>query len=664
MTIEKMTQEVKARTRELAPLILTPAKKTVNHETSYKCPKCGHGKGGDGLCYDPNSQGNALHCFGSCSRDYSIIDLQAITDGKDPDNLTAEEFVETVKTLGKMIGLEADELTDNFKTGTFKGAQRTSDKTNEPEPKTVEKMIIDPPERKPNTLYKYKEFVLEAAENLDGAAEYLTGRGISLEVCKKYKLGYNPKQKFYDKDEGAWIEAPGVIFPYNAGYSYFSARSLEGKHFYKPGSKEAGEEPLYNPIALESGRPCFVVEGALDALAIITAGGEACALIGTAGEKLVNYIKVNGHPDAPLILSLDNDKPGKDGKRPGKEAQKRLAESLEELGVEYIEAAYTLDRYTGDKKDANDLIRANPEQLASDVKANEERATDKTGLADLLFWTQTKRYQPIKTGIAAVDSDLKGGLIPQTLNMISAAPGAGKTILACMIAENLAAAGRRVVYLNFEMPREQLLARSLSRRIYEYDNKYHLTATDILQGYKLSEQQNQLLARAANSYRQETGGRLTYNPAGMNTNLNSVLKLIDGAGIDAARRGEPGPVVFVDYLHLLTGEPGEDVAATIQRALQTLKKYAIEYDTIVFAISAQSREANKSKHSSQTAARDTSNIEYGADLILQLYTPDGAKGGEVALAITKSRFSATDMEGKRYIRRGDVSTLETFKGRY
>jgi len=76
--------------------------------------------------------------------------------------------------------------------------------------------------------------------------------------------------------------------------------------------------------------PVFIVEGAIDALSIAEVGGEACALGSTSGvDKFLDMVG-RERPTVPLILSLDNDKAGKD-------AQAKLKTWLEARKISFYE---------------------------------------------------------------------------------------------------------------------------------------------------------------------------------------------------------------------------------------------------------------------------------------------------------------------------------------
>lgn len=296
---------------------------------------------------------------------------------------------------------------------------------------------------------------------------------------------------------------------------------------------------------------------------------------------------------------------------------------------------------------------------------------------------QTEKYTPIPTGISDLDEKLGGGLMRQQVGFLNAAPGMGKTALCQTIAEKMAQNGHRVIYYNLEMSKEQMIARSLSRI-----GAADLDALQILQAYKLPQEKIDAIREAAEIYKNRTGDRLEYNPQyydtdtqkyrDCNAELDNILLSMEQAAKKAKKEEQPAPICFIDYLHLLRGTGKEDAAETIKRAVEALKDYAIQHNTLVMIISANNRSANKAGKGVIDTGRDTSAIEYSGDIMLSLNyelsdRADGMtaeevtekiqecreKGQEVppeyrrvSLRITKNRFGETngrtilDFDGK------------------
>jgi replicative DNA helicase len=230
---------------------------------------------------------------------------------------------------------------------------------------------------------------------------------------------------------------------------------------------------------------------------------------------------------------------------------------------------------------------------------------------------QTEAYKPLQTGMPAFDRLLGGGIVRQALVILTAAPGTGKTALASQVFEEMAKQGADVIFLNLEMSREQLLARSVSRICHRQGHK-GISAADVLKGYSWDDTRRAYIQEAADEYRRTIAERMQYNPEGTGTNLDSIMNVLNAAGEAAKQAGKPAPVVILDYLHLITTDKREEQAEILKKAVAALKGYAIRYDTFVFAISANNRAANTSGIVSLDSGRDTSAIEYSADIQLSL----------------------------------------------
>ena len=229
---------------------------------------------------------------------------------------------------------------------------------------------------------------------------------------------------------------------------------------------------------------------------------------------------------------------------------------------------------------------------------------------------QTDIYKPLQTGMPAFDTMLGGGILRQSLVILSAAPGTGKTTLAQQIFETMATTGADVVFLNLEMSREQLLARSLSRLIHK--NGHSMNAADVLKGYKWTDAQRGFVMEAADEYRSRIAPHFVYNPQGMGCTYQSIGTVLAKYGDAMKAQGRRAPVVVLDYLHLVSSDKKEDAQEIIKNAVTMLKDYAVKYDTFVFALSATNRTSNATGTISQESSRDSSGIEYTADYLLSL----------------------------------------------
>ena len=276
------------------------------------------------------------------------------------------------------------------------------------------------------------------------------------------------------------------------------------------------------------------------------------------------------------------------------------------------------ERKTGDLSDYNyydDKYTSRPVNGSENVKQEPQR-TSSAVVDDFLDTIQTEAYKPIKTELPFFDELLGGGVIPQTLMLLMAAPSAGKTTLMQQVAEAMAVHGKKVVYLNLEMSAEQMLAKAISARLYRSD-RVNRTAIDILQGYKWSSKEREEVTATIQEYKQESAPYIQYNPAGVGGDLDRIIEYLTRIGEEAQAAGEPAPVVVLDYLHLVSCSRLDDIKEIIKQTVEGLKKYAVKYHTFVVAITAINRPSQKGKIT-MTSGRDSSNLEYEADTQLAL----------------------------------------------
>lgn len=419
---------------------------------------------------------------------------------------------------------------------------------------------------------------------------------------------------------------------------------------------------INNEIALyvQDTQEVFLTIGPISQLAIQSAGGEAVAFNRPdAAYKLLEKLK--DHPTkAAVIIAF-----GDDGDEDTAKASQALIDGLDALGVAVIKADII-----GQYEDAGAALERDKAAFVQAVENAKQAARERQAalatqllsgpaMVDAFLETiQTRKYEPIPTGIADLDRALGGGFMRQQLVLLGAAPGAGKTALAAWIFEGMAKKGTDCLFLNLEMSREQLLARSIARIARSNGDK--VTPAEILQGYRWTENQREAVAVAAQEYKEGIAQHLLYNPDGLTAQLDSILEYAEREAAKKEATGAPAPLLVVDYLQVIEGGAREDKVDLIQRAVKGLKAFAIKHNTIVFAIMAQNREANKAGVSDIGSGRDTSNLEYGADLLLGLdYTGCLDRPGHPAkarsqltdeelnrktLRVLKSRFSATGME--------------------
>lgn len=246
-----------------------------------------------------------------------------------------------------------------------------------------------------------KDYLKACIRDVD-KTDYFAKRGIAAATVKKYCLGYDVKRN-------------AIVLPYSSELRYYQTRSIVDKKFFKPTTEEAGAEPLFNRNALwgASKEPVFIVESPLCALSVMQCGSPAVSLCGVGGtNKFVKEVK-DKKPNAPLVLCLDNDEPGK-------KASKSLADELSKLKVPYI--VYNI---AGEKKDPNELLMADAKALASNVQLakKEVKRIYKRGVGSIVASDLiTAEFDPPEWLIPDV--------LPQGLAILCASSKVGKSWMA------------------------------------------------------------------------------------------------------------------------------------------------------------------------------------------------------------------------------------------
>lgn len=580
----------------------------------YKCPVCGSGSGRKGT--------GALHIYPDSRRIFCFAG--GCFTNKGEDTLGALRIIwqcdetEALERAGYRIDKEAPahkENTKHIENNVYHGHN-------------------EPPADYSPFYRKWHQDLKESPE----ALEYLHGRGITDASIDRFNLGYCGTWKHSNAGERVQ-PSRRIIVPRTKGT--YTARNID-----KPRNEweevyikqvQGKQKDLFNLGALEGAATPIICEGELDAISLYQAGASSVVGIGTTSNREVIVNEAKKHPEAVFILALDNDPPGENPRKTwkGQRTQKWIAEQLTAAGL----AVLNVDpaKIYGEAKDGNEAFTKNPERLgkviaylegkAQEMKAarDEEREAElrkRTGegmLEDFLLSVTDKTartFEPIPTGIKDIDRALEGGFIRKTLVTLGAPPAMGKTALAQWILENMATAGNDCLYINLEMSREQLLARSLSRLAYKYEGK-DVSALDVLRGYDWTDEQREAILAAADRYKADIAPHFIYNPEGVTNHIDSILAALEAETTRLNAQGKPAPLVCIDYLQLV--DSGErDAIEGMKGVIFKLKDFAKRNNTVVLVIIANNRASNKSGVVEMESGRDTSAIEYSGDFMLGL----------------------------------------------
>lgn len=604
MNREQARQQIKTEWRTLITGIAQPARQKVNRETSYICPLCGHGTHGDGLTRNPKSEdGNGLKCFG-CDFNGDILDLYQKVKGV--------EYNEALTDLAGQLSIDIEN-----------GAPITPAPAKKPAP-----------EKKTEDFMDYYQRA-QSSRSETPAQEYLKSRGISEAVAAKYWLGYDPAYKTFNIDEDgqqSFTTWRVLIIP--TGKGSYIARNIDKPQLNEKKNRyrKKGASLLFNGKALyEAEKPLFIVEGEIDALSIIEAGGQAVGLGSTSNARqLIDMVKKQ-KPAQALILALDEDEEGQ-------KAEDGLAEELTALNIPF----YRYD-ITGTAKDANEALQqdrqlfiekikeaeqAQQAQLEAQAEATKAEYLKTSAAATIKEFingiTESINTPAISTGFDNLDEILDGGLY-EGLYILGAISSLGKTTLALQLADNLAEGGQDVLIFSLEMSRHELIAKSISRNTYLLaDNKADAKTTrGITAGAryaKYGDRQKALINRAIGKYKEYAQHIFIHEGIG-DIGVTSVREIVQQHINITGNK----PIVIIDYVQILAPY---DMRSTdkqnTDKAVLELKRISRDYKLPVIGISSFNRDSYKAGGGinqgrvSMTDFKESGALEYSADVLIGL----------------------------------------------
>ena len=603
MSYNAARSELKKRLPEYVSMITKPDRKAGKN--MYVCPLCASGthsgRNSNGA-FSIKADGETWHCF-SCQKGGDIFDL--IGEYENIDSHT-----EQLKRAGQLF--KTDIAAD---TGSGSTQPARQDQRQQPAAK---------PEKKPQRG-QFSEYIAACAAAAE-KTDYFYRRGFTLDTVKRFNLGF-------DESKGA------IVIPYDRQNSYYITRSTTGKEFRKPPADQAGAEPVYNGAAMYSGQPCFICESQLDAISIMQAGGTAAAIGGAGIQKLINQVQEK-RPAAALILCFDND-------TAGQKTTEAAAEGLKGLNVPHVIAQFALDQYSGERKDANDLLTANENQLRQDVRDNMKRAFRKAAFvpynvkqylesgtydSDIEYF---KRYKDRKTGFKNIDKYLT--LYPG-MAALGGSASLGKTTFAVNLADNLSMMGETVLYFVLEQETIEIVTKLEARKLFYLEPESPIKNIDIKNGAKSE------ALHAARGLLSVSAERFNIVRCNFTTTAEDIRDYVEAF----IKRTGIRPVVFIDYLQLIS--PPDDYRGDTRTAtdhiLKVIKTMQLDNELFVVLISSFNRNSYILPVSME-AFKETGMIDYTCDYVwgLQLsileasgfYVKEGKNGGQRETTINAKR---------------------------
>lgn len=596
MTEKQAIEQAKTLLKDFAKEYLTK----TDPQGRHVCPFCGSGTH-ENKTSAFSIKGNTWRCF-SCGEHGDIFDLAKKITG----------ITDTQQAFSWVYDHYKIKVDGNQETTLLK-AQETQ-------------------EEAPKLLERYFEELV----NNRPKSDYLTHRGISQEVQDRFNIGY---EENYTTGTGGKVWQ-AVIIP-TSDYSY-TARNTDVTASKDDRLRKYGPSAIFNVSALKTAtKPIFVVEGEIDALSVIETGADAVALGGINNiTTLLNAVKET-MPQAPLILSLDQDEPGR-------KAENNLSQELDALRVQYYRR-----NISGSHNDPNEALMEQRSEFIQTVKKYQdiEQLEDEEKQPERdYYYSQTcakaflkafkngiydTTVQAIETGFKQLDDVLDGGLY-EGLYICGAISSLGKTTFVLQMADQIAQSGQDVLIFSLEMARNELISKSVSRLTYleSNDEKKAKTARGITTGSRYAyyrTEEKALIQHAFNAYEQYANHIYIVEGVG-NIGVQEVRKQVD-KHIDLTGHK---PVVIVDYVQILApyNERATDKQNTDKNVVE-LKRLSRDYKIPVIGISSFNR-ASYSESASMSAFKESGAIEYSADVLLALqYEGTGEKDFDLDTAKKK-----------------------------
>lgn len=576
----------------------------------FVCPICGSGSGKKGTGITTKDGGKHFTCWSGCFSSSDIIDIIGLKYG-----LT--DYNDKLKNAAAEFGIEIESWYVNL---------NKSDHQKDFGLPDLERH--DPQQEEQKT--DFTPFYLQAHKDID-QTDYWKKRGLSRGTVDRFMLGYceawrNPKTANAPA-------TPRLIIPITK-YSYL-ARDVreevpEHQEAYKKSKAKGEERPswLFNHKALQAAtQPIYVVEGEIDAMSIIEAGGEAVAIGSLAFvSSFVSALKEK-RPTQPLIICMDNEK--EQSKREKCEAAaKDIEKGCQTLGI-----VCKIANVAGDHKDANDALvkdysafRERVKRLA-DFSAIDEQVAESIenesaahALKGFLERIEKNRKAPFySTGFTAVDEVLDGGLYAG-LYVVGAISSLGKTTFCLQVADHAAQRGNDVLIFSLEMSKDELMAKSISRETCLADLEIHDTTEHakstrgvLLGAWNHSAIEQTIAVKALQRY--EKYARHLYITEGMgNIGVEQIREKVQ----EYVKAKGKAPIVLIDYLQILApADPRATDKQNTDKAILELKRLSRDFGIPVIGISSFNRD-NYTAPVNLASFKESGAIEYSSDVLIGL----------------------------------------------
>jgi replicative DNA helicase len=215
-------------------------------------------------------------------------------------------------------------------------------------------------------------------------------------------------------------------------------------------------------------------------------------------------------------------------------------------------------------------------------------------------------YKGRKTGFNNLDNVI-GSLYPG-FYVVGALSSLGKTTFCHQLADQMAERGEHILYFSLEQSRLEMVTKSLSRTMAKKNMDKAFSSLQIRTG-----KTSQELQEAIQKYKNVVGNNMNIVQGNLETNIKTVETLTESYII----RKQVKPIVFIDYLQILQGDPTKDFSMLKQCVddnVKRLKQLSEKFHITVIAISSVNRQNYLSVMDFESF-KESGNIEFTADVV-------------------------------------------------
>lgn len=270
------------------------------------------------------------------------------------------------------------------------------------------------------------------------------------------------------------------------------------------------------------------------------------------------------------------------------------------------------------------------------------RTTTISDFNDFLHRAAAGEMHPVRTGCAAIDNHLRGG-IRDELTILMAEPGAGKTTLCMSMFPYFAAAQRDVLFISLDLPKKHVMGKIASRLSYYLeDERGPLEFYDV---YNLKNNDTDYINKLVAAYAAEA----SYTTICDRSTINKLSDIEDEIEQLCLSVDKP-PVVIIDYVQVLaTLHESAAERDAVERTIGFCRELIARYHTPMILISSIARTAY-GKKLTLSSAKESGSLEYAADCMIGLQRDLEVENNycsderPIKLKFFKTRFSADKAE--------------------